>query len=206
MKKIILAGLMLASSLVVYSQDTDESSKWGYSIAGKFGTARVESTGMVDTKMDLSGTDFNIQYDHSKSVSFKVGFGLYNAETNMAFNVENALFEQRMLQIPVGVMWRPNFGEKKADWVDLSLGLDIYGKTITKSKFSTIDDSNTVKNFDWNFGAAVSMYLDFHVYKSLNVSAGIESFSDFSKNQKDDMKQKIVSSNLLSFKVAFKFD
>lgn len=206
MKKIILTSLLLASSFCVNAQDTDQSSKWGYSVAGKFGSARLESTGAVDTKMDLSGTDFSVQYDHSKSVSFKVGFGMYNAETNLTYNGAYALFEQRMLQIPVGIIWRPSFGEKKSEWVDFSLGLDIYGKTITKSKFSTVDDSQTVRNFDWNVGTAVSMYLDFHVLKSLDVSAGIESFSDLSKNKKEDVKQKIVSSNLLSFKVTFKFD
>lgn len=207
--KNIFTVILIFCFTSIFSQDAaeDKVKKYGFEVTAKFGNSKLDLKDAVDLNGSFSAGDFLLVYRLNQNSILKSGvtFGEFNS--NFTTSGETSSLKNTYLQIPLKYFYVTSLSNNAINNsnVNMLFGIGVNANHLLKSEIETFSSSLTDKSIGWNFGSSFEMGLDFSFSKYMNFGIFYEAMSDLSRIRKDDVNQKLVSTNLIKFSYILNF-
>lgn len=208
MKNIFTALFMLSFTLM-FSQDVveEKQNKYGFEVTAKFGSSKLDLKDAVDLNGSFSAGDFLFVYRLNENSTLKSGVTLAEFNSNFTSLGETASLKNTYLQVPLKYFYATLLTNNALNnsKINMLFGIGINANHLYKSEVETTLSTSSDKNLGWNFGSSFEMGLDFTFSKYMNFGIFYEAMSDITRIKKDDINQKLVSTNLVKFSYILNF-
>lgn len=207
--KFLLSIAFLIGSLFSYAQ-TDinfekNQSKINLVFVPKLGYAKMTQTSQPKLNGFVNGGDVLVAFKLNKSSSLSTGVGYFEFDANTTFDGNSASINNTYLHIPINYVSNFSVFRSKGanETVFLAATLGLYANSLLKQDFETATDNFTDKNLGWNFGFSTYVGLKFIASDLMTLGIGLETNNDFTKIEKDGLKQKLDLTTL-NINIAFR--
>ncbi len=201
--------LLVATFSLMFAQEkaNDGQKKFGVEVTAKFGSSKLDTKNAVNLNGSLSAGDFLFVYRLNPNSTLKSGITLAEFNANFSTLGETASLKNTYLQVPLKYFYATSLSNDALNNSKISMlfGLGVNANHLYKSEVETIALSSSKKNLGWNFGSSFEMGLDFTFSKYMNFGVFYEAMSDFTRIEKNDNNQKLVSTNLVKFSYILNF-
>lgn len=205
MKKIVLSGLLLLSSLGIFAQENekDKKSDWGFQVEAKLGFATLVQNNQVDLNGSANIGGFSLFYSNAGS-TISLGAEQLQFKANGVSIGESYALDQKYLRIPLNYTYSLSIlSDQFDDKLRAYGGMGVYASTLLSEKIQTNEENFKNKNQGWNGGFGFELGVDFKVNRDLIFGIGFETQSDFSKMKKNEFERKLEGIATVNFKLQY---